>query len=123
MARGAQRRAGRGAGAGYFSSVSAGSHSPRLSAQTRKRVRRVLLAGIVLLYIASVPWYRDLDAPLRLVFGLPDWVAVAIACYAVAACLNAAAWLLSDGASAFEDSADAMSSGSSAAGSPRESRP
>jgi hypothetical protein len=76
----------------------------------------VLLGGVALLYIASVPWYRDLDAPLRLVFGLPDWVAVAIACYAVAACLNAAAWLLSDGASAFEDSADAPSAGSSAAG-------
>jgi hypothetical protein len=85
--------------------VPAGSHSPRLSAQTRGRVRRVLLGSIALLYIASVPWYRDPDAPLRIVFGLPDWVAVAIACYAVAACLNAAAWLLSDTAADPEEGA------------------
>jgi len=57
----------------------------------------VLLALIGVLYIASVPWYRDPDAPLRIVLGLPDWVVVAIGCYAAAACLNAAAWLLSDG--------------------------
>ena len=47
-------------------------------------------------------------------------VAVAIACYALAACLNAAAWLLSDGAPAFEDSEQAEPSGSSGAGSLRE---
>jgi hypothetical protein len=51
---------------------------------------------IGLLYLASVPWYRDPDAPLRIVLGLPDWVAVALACYAAAACLNAVAWLLVD---------------------------
>ena len=56
----------------------------------------MLIALIGLLYVASVPWYRDPDAPLRIVFGLPDWVAVAVACYAGAACLNAMAWLLSD---------------------------
>ena len=56
------------------------------------------MIGIGLLYVASVPWYRDVDAPLRIVFGVPDWVAVAIACYAAAACLNAAAWLLNQAA-------------------------
>ena len=58
------------------------------------RVKRILFVLIALLYVASVPWYRELDAPLRIVFGLPDWVAVAIGCYAAAACLNAVAWLL-----------------------------
>ncbi len=76
--------------------MSAGSHSPNFPTQARTRVRRVLLGLIALLYVASVPWYRDADAPLRIVFGVPDWVAVAIGCYALAACLNAAAWRLSD---------------------------
>ncbi len=56
----------------------------------------MLLVLIAMLYVASVPWYRDLDAPLQIVFGLPDWVAVAVACYVTAACLNAVAWLLSE---------------------------
>jgi hypothetical protein len=58
---------------------------------------------IALLYVASVPWYRDPDAPLRIVLGLPDWVAVAIGCYAAAACLNAAAWWLRDDPEEGED--------------------
>ncbi len=58
-------------------------------------LRRVLLALIGLLYVASIPWYRG-DAPAERIFGLPDWVAVAILCYAAAALLNAAAWLLTD---------------------------
>lgn len=60
----------------------------------RGRLRRVLLALIGLLYLASVPWYRATDAPLRIVFGLPDWVAVAIGCYVAVAFLNAIVWLL-----------------------------
>jgi hypothetical protein len=48
---------------------------------------------IALLYIASIPWYRDTDAPLRLWFGLPDWVAVALLCYVGVAIVNALAWL------------------------------
>jgi hypothetical protein len=31
-----------------------------------------------------------------LVFGLPDWVAVALGCYLAVAILNALAWLLTD---------------------------
>ena len=58
-------------------------------------LRRVLLSLIGLLYAASIPWYRG-DAPPARIFGLPDWVAVAILCYAVAAILNSAAWLLTD---------------------------
>ncbi len=70
----------------------------------------MLLALIGVLYIASVPWYRDPDAPLRIVLGLPDWVVVAIGCYAAAACLNAAAWLLSD--ACYEDEAGEQSGAS-----------
>ena len=55
-----------------------------------------MLWGIGVLYLASVPWYRDSDAAPRLLFGLPDWVAVALACYVGVAVLNSAAWLLAD---------------------------
>jgi uncharacterized membrane protein YcjF (UPF0283 family) len=62
----------------------------------RSRLRRVLLAAIAVLYLVSVPWYRDADAPLQIVFGLPDWVAVALACYVAVAVLNAIAWRLTE---------------------------
>jgi hypothetical protein len=52
--------------------------------------------SIALLYIFSVPWYRETGAPFEIWFGLPDWVAVALLCYAIAACFNAVAWLLAD---------------------------
>ena len=62
----------------------------------RARVRRWLLAGVVLLFVLSVPWYREEAAQPTLWLGLPQWVAVALACYALAAVLNAVAWLLTD---------------------------
>ena len=75
----------------------------------RNRLRRILLAIIALLYLVSVPWYRDADAPLQIVFGLPDWVAVAVGCYVGVAILNAIAWMLtdiSDTSDPVEDSGD-----------------
>jgi hypothetical protein len=60
-----------------------------------RRLRRGLLCGIALLYAASVPWYRG-DTPVGRLFGLPDWVAIALLCYALAALFNSAAWLLTD---------------------------
>ena len=62
----------------------------------RSRLRRVLLAAVAVLYLVSVPWYREADAPLQIVFGLPDWVAVALACYVAVAVLNAIAWRLTE---------------------------
>lgn len=62
--------------------------------QGRTRFRRILFACIGILYVLSVPWYRDSDAPVEIVFGLPDWVAVAVGCYIAVACLNSVAWLL-----------------------------
>ncbi len=59
-------------------------------------VRRGLLMGIGLLYVVSIPWYRQAGSEPRLWLGLPDWVAVALACYVGAAVLNAVAWLVSD---------------------------
>jgi hypothetical protein len=56
-------------------------------------IRPVLLAAIAVLYVFSVPWYRGDHQPLELVLGLPDWVAVAVLCYAGVAVLNALAWL------------------------------
>ncbi|MDX1648937.1 MAG: hypothetical protein R3263_03700 [Myxococcota bacterium] len=62
----------------------------------RRRLRRLLLLGIALLYGVSIPWYRRGGAEPEVWLGLPDWVAVALLCYAGVAVLNAAAWLLTD---------------------------
>lgn len=62
----------------------------------RRRLRRVLLGVVGALYVLSIPWYRQPGAQPTLVLGLPDWVAVALACYVAAAVLNAAAWLLAE---------------------------
>lgn len=74
---------------------------------TISRPRRVVHFGcmilIVLLYIISVPWYRDDGAPLRLWLGLPDWVAVALICYVAVAILNAIAWAVADVPDSWED--------------------
>ncbi len=68
-------------------------------ARLRARLRAVLLVGVVALFVLSVPWYRAAtpagEEPARWL-GLPDWVAVALLCYAAAALLNGAAWLLTD---------------------------
>ena len=61
-----------------------------------RRVRLVLIAISVVLYVISVPWYREAGAAPAIWFGLPDWVAVALGCYLAAAALNAVAWLLTD---------------------------
>jgi hypothetical protein len=61
----------------------------------RRRLRMGLLAAIAVLYALSIPWYRD-GGDVEIWLGLPDWVAVALGCYAAAAVLNACAWLLTD---------------------------
>lgn len=60
------------------------------------RLRYVLLAAVGALYVLSIPWYRTSGERPELFWGLPDWVAVALACYAAAAVLNAWAWLKTD---------------------------
>ena len=72
-----------------------GSPKRGTSQNRRRRMRRWILAAIGLLYLVSVPWYRQ-DTGLHLILGLPDWVAVALGCYALAACLNCWAWLWTD---------------------------
>ncbi|MCP4024851.1 MAG: hypothetical protein GY736_00855, partial [Sphingomonas sp.] len=42
------------------------------------------------------PWYRETGAPIDIVFGLPDWVAIALGCYIGVAILNAIAWRLTE---------------------------
>jgi hypothetical protein len=59
-------------------------------------VRRVLLALVVVLYALSIPWYRRGGEVGELWLGLPDWVTLALLCYAGAAVLNALAWLLTE---------------------------
>lgn len=61
-----------------------------------RRVRLVLIAIIVVLFVASIPWYREAGEAPAIWLGLPDWVAVALGCYLAAAALNAVAWLLTD---------------------------
>jgi hypothetical protein len=57
-------------------------------------VRRACFIAIAILYAASIPWYRTGGVAPIVVFGLPDWVAVALGCYLLAAILNAVAWSL-----------------------------
>jgi len=64
--------------------------------RTRSWLRAALLTAIAVLYVLSIPWYRSSDRAVSIWFGLPDWVAVALLCYAAAAVLNAWAWLLAD---------------------------
>lgn len=61
-----------------------------------RRIRAALLAVIAALYALSIPWYRDSNAPVSVWFGLPDWVAVALLCYAAVAVVNTFAWALTD---------------------------
>ena len=70
--------------------------APDRRARLRGRLRGALLLGIAVLFAASIPWYRETGARPDLVLGLPDWVAVALCCYAGVAVLNALAWLLTD---------------------------
>ncbi len=62
----------------------------------RRVVHFVCMAVIALLFVISVPWYRDDDAPMRLWLGLPDWVAVALLCYVGVAFVNAIAWSVAE---------------------------
>ncbi len=55
-------------------------------------VRRVCLGLIGVLYVVSVPWYRESGQAPAIWLGLPDWVAVAVLCYVAVAVLNAFAW-------------------------------
>jgi hypothetical protein len=61
-----------------------------------RALRRFLLALIGVLFVLSIPWYRRGGDPAELWLGLPDWVTVALLCYAGAALLNALAWLLTE---------------------------
>lgn len=62
----------------------------------KRRVRIALLVAVVLLFVASIPWYREPGAVPIEFLGLPDWVAVALLCYVAAAVLNSLAWLITD---------------------------
>ena len=48
---------------------------------------------IVVLYALSIPWYRTPGAVPHVIFGLPDWVVVAVGCYLAVAVLTALTWL------------------------------
>ena len=65
-------------------------------APVARRLRAALLAVIAALYVVSIPWYRSSGAKTSVWLGLPDWVAVALLCYAAVAVANTFAWLLTD---------------------------
>ncbi len=65
------------------------------------RVRSGLLVAIGVLYVLSIPWYREAGAlpeggASGGWLGLPDWVGVALACYVAIAVLNSVAWALTE---------------------------
>jgi hypothetical protein len=60
------------------------------------RLRAVLLTLIGVLYVLSIPWYREPGGAAGRWLGLPDWVAVALICYVAVAVLNSVAWSLTD---------------------------
>lgn len=62
----------------------------------KQRLRGLLLTLIALLFVVSVPWYRETGEEVVMFFGLPEWVAVALGCYVGVAILNSLAWLLTD---------------------------
>jgi len=62
----------------------------------RGRLRLLLLLAIGALYVLSIPWYRTPGDSPGLWLGLPDWVTVALLCYAGVALLNALAWSLTE---------------------------
>ena len=62
----------------------------------RSRARTLLLVVIALLYVVSIPWYREAGSIPQIWWGLPDWVTVAVLCYLAVAVCNAGAWLLTD---------------------------
>jgi hypothetical protein len=66
----------------------------RATTTATRRLRRACFVAIAFLYVVSIPWYRPSGAAPAVVLGLPDWVAVALGCYLLAAVLNAIAWLL-----------------------------
>ena len=78
---------------GAVPSGNAGNHTGGTGGRA---VRRFLFAAIGLLYVLSVPWYRETGGDYDLIFGLPDWTAVAIGCYLAIAVLNAIAWQLTE---------------------------
>ena len=59
-------------------------------------LRKLLLLLVGLLYVLSIPWYRPTGAQPEIVWGLPDWVTIALGCYIGVALLNSIAWLLVD---------------------------
>jgi len=61
-----------------------------------RTLRGILLFLVGVLFVLSIPWYRRGGDEAELWLGLPDWVTVALLCYAGAALLNAIAWLLTD---------------------------
>jgi len=76
--------------------VSTELETHREAGSLRRTLRRSVFVAIGLLYLVSVPWYRATGAPVAIVAGLPDWVAVAIACYIAVAVLNGVAWMLTE---------------------------
>ena len=76
----------------------------------RRAVHFVCMVSIVLLYVVSVPWYREADAPLRIWLGLPDWVTVALFCYVGVAIVNAVAWIVTDVPDTFDESEESDNS-------------
>ena len=73
-----------------------GSEQDPEMSRSRRLLRTALLISIGLLYVLSIPWYRPTGQIPDVLFGLPDWVTVALLCYTGVALLNAVVWAISD---------------------------
>ncbi len=73
-----------------------GGSAGRAGTRRRSIARRLLLSLIAVLYVVSIPWYREPGVLPEIWLGLPDWVTVALACYVGVAVCNAIAWWLTE---------------------------
>ena len=60
----------------------------------KKHLKTSLVSLLPMLLIFSVPWYRKSGARSSfLIDGIPDWVTVALICYALIALVNFVVWV------------------------------
>ncbi|KEQ14098.1 hypothetical protein [Endozoicomonas numazuensis] len=61
-----------------------------------KTLRTALQLLMFFLLIISVPWYRPPGTEPKFYLGMPDWVALALTCYALVIFINLLLWLRKD---------------------------
>jgi len=65
-----------------------------MSIKNKARLLRYCYLAMTLIALYSIPWFDNPDQQPELLFGLPLWVASAVACLLVMSLLNLLAWSL-----------------------------